>query len=276
MSDVGARMRTGHPHIAEGDAYILERVREFGRSRRAPRVLNVGCGGGYLAWRIAQEIPEVQIIAQEDYAPALDELHTRLGGTRARVVTMPVEEWSEPVDMVIGWGAHHHMMPSYVERVREFLTEGGVFLLGDEFCPEYCNEADRRRIDRANIIAIVDGFVLTNAAELSEHARSGRVPDAARDMESRRQQALWRWYRYVVDYAMERHYIDIASYELNAAHNDLRTGSSEEHKVSASIVERDLALRGFRQRSRHALGPVDEPEHRSFVLYELVRDTPRR
>ncbi|WP_394846243.1 methyltransferase domain-containing protein [Pendulispora brunnea] len=276
MSDVGARMRTGHPHIAEGDAYILERVREFARNRRAPRVLNVGCGGGYLAWRLAEEFPEAQIIAQEDYEPAFDELRKRLGNTRVRMVTVPLEQWAEPVDMVIGWGAHHHMVPSYVDRVRDTLTEGGVFLLGDEFCPDYCNEADRRRIEDAEIIAIVDGFVLTNANEIAEHARSGRVPDAAREMESRRQQALWRWYRYVVDYAMERNHIDIASYELNAAHNDLLTGSSEEHKVAARIVERDLVLRGFRQRSRHALGPVDEPEHRSFVLYELVCDTPRR
>jgi len=235
----------------------------------------VSCGGGYLAWRICNEIPEVEILAQEDFAAAFDELHGRLDGTRVRVSTMPVEHWTEPVDMVIGWGAHHHMVPSYVDRVREVLTEGGVFLLGDEFCPEYCNEADQRRIRDAEIIAIVDGFVLTHAAEIAEHGRSGRVPDAARDMESRRQQALWRWYRYVVDYAMERNHIDIASYELHAAHNDLRTGSGEEHKVAASIVERDLALRGFRQRSRHALGPVDEPEHRSFVIYELVGDVSR-
>jgi hypothetical protein len=142
--------------------------------------------------------------------------------------------------------------------------------LGDEFCPDYCDTRDRERLAAADRIEIVNGLLLTSADEVGEHRRTGRTPEAALAMERRRQQALWRWYRYVVDYAMARDHVDVAVYELRAAHDDLITGSSEEHKLAAAIVERDLALRGFRQLTRQAFGPANEPEHLSFVIYELA------
>jgi SAM-dependent methyltransferase len=270
--DVTALMRVGHPQIADGDEYILQRVDAWcARHGRAPRIFNVGCGSGWLARRLVDRVPRAEVLANEIDPTLLGQLRRRLEGTRARVVSTPFEEWREPVDILISWGSHHHLPRSYMDHARALLGEDAVFVLGDEFCPEYTDAADRARISAATVLEVVDGLVFTSAAEIEAYRQTGVAPESAQAMERRRRIALWRWYRYVVDYAVARDCFDVAIYELQSAHDDLITAFGDEHKMAPSIVERDMDLRGYRCLSRRSLGPVDEPDHQSFVVYEFAR-----
>jgi hypothetical protein len=82
---------------------------------------------------------------------------------------------------------------------------------------------------------------------------------------------LWRWYRYVVDEAIERGYYDIAVSELQSTHDDLITGSDAEHKFSATVVEKQVELAGFERRGRRLIGDERTPELQSMFVFEFER-----
>jgi SAM-dependent methyltransferase len=269
--DITALMRVGHPQIAEGDAYILERIRAAReRLGRPPSIFNVGCGTGWLASKLAREMPDADVIANELDPHHLAPLRRRLEGTRARIFDRSFEAFREPVDLVVSWGSHHHLPPAYLDHFRPLLGRSGVLVLGDEFCPDYLTEEDAARVAAAQTIRVARGFVLTRHDEVAAFEATGAIPEAARALEARRQRALWTWYRYVIDCAMERGIVPVAVDELRAAHGDLVTDYGDEHKLAARIVERDAALRGYRTLSRKQFGPADSPSLQSFVVFELA------
>lgn len=268
--DLAALMRKNHPQIAEGDAYIIKRVKKYCQRLGQPvRLLDVGCGTGYFASKLVKLVPNIELIATEEEPEIVVKLQHRLANTNVKVFNRPFEEWNEPVDIILSWGSHHHLSPNYLTHAKQVLKKDGILILGDEFCPDYCNETDAIRIANAEPIYIANGYILTNITEVENYKRSGEIPVMALELERRRQQALWVWYRYVVDFAMERNCIEVAIDELRATYNDLMTGSNDEHKMSPLITEQQFKLSGWRQLSKKCLGPVDVPQLQSFVIYEL-------
>ncbi|MEQ9486827.1 class I SAM-dependent methyltransferase [Coleofasciculus sp. F4-SAH-05] len=268
--DIAKLMRKGHPQIAEGDTYIMRLVKQHCQRLEPPvRLLDVGCGTGYFASRLLKQFSEIELIAAEAEPDIVVKLERRLANTNAKVFNCPFEEWNEPVDIILSWGAHHHLPSNYLIHAKQVLKKDGVFIVGDEFCPDYCDETDAVRIANAELIYIANGYILTTAAEVENYKRSGEIPPVALEFERRRQQALWIWYRYVVDYAMERNCIEVAIDELRATYNDLMTGSGDEHKMSPRIAEQEFKLGGWRQLSKKSLGSANAPEFQSFVVYEL-------
>ena len=151
------------------------------------------------------------------------------------------------------------------------LRDDGVFVLADEFCPEYCTGEELARVATAPVIHLANGFVLTDEAEVAGPSRDRCLAgDSALRMEARRRQALWYWYRFVVDEAMRGDHVEVAVAELQSAHDDLVTGDEAEHKLAPSIVERQVALAGFRVLKKHVLGPPDDPRLQSLIAYELA------
>jgi cyclopropane fatty-acyl-phospholipid synthase-like methyltransferase len=222
---------------------------------------------------LSKELIDARIVANES-EPALIRLaQQRLSGTSVELFSQSFLEWHEPLDVVVSWGSHHHLTPAYLDHVRHVLTPGGLFLIGDEFCPEYCFGDDLARIQDAEVIAICDGYVLTSHDEVSEYTKARTIPHAAIECEKRRQQALWAWYKYVVDIAFTRQNMTVAIAELHIAANDISTAFAEEHKLAPSIVERDLELRGFRMRSKHNLAPNRASRLQSFIIYEYTANS---
>lgn len=268
-NDVSALMRIGHPQIEEGDRIILDVIRRFSaRLGRRPRILDVGCGTGFFASRLLATVPDVDLVVQEDWPAAIDNLERRFAGTPARIFTGSVSNWTESVDVVISWGTHHHQPRTYLDHVKRFLAPGGLLILGDEFCPEYCFGEHAERIRDAARIYIANGYVLVDDEEIAAYERDGTIPEVAREIEKLRLQTLWRWYRYVVDWAMERDCLDVAVFELRAARDDLKTEDANEFKLSPLTVEKELESKGFEKRTRHATAPDEPLERQSFFIYE--------
>jgi hypothetical protein len=111
------------------------------------------------------------------------------------IYTRPLQTWERPVDIFYSAGTHHHLPHDYLAKVRGLLAPGGVYVVDDEFCPEYCRDEHAKRLERADILHIEGGYVFTNARELAAFKRDGSLPGHVVDLERRRQQALWRWYR---------------------------------------------------------------------------------
>lgn len=268
--DVSKLMRRGHPQIAQGDQYIINLVQQYAEGLERPvRVLDLCCGSGYLASKLVQKVPTIELIANEDESDLIPDLETRLEGTGVQIFPNSFLDWQEPLDIIISWGSFHHLPRIYIEHAKKVLRPEGILILGDEFCPEYCDGTHKERIISAETVEIADGYVLTTTAEVEAYQREQLLPSMALELELKRQQALWIWYRYVVDFAMAKNCLGVATYELKAAHDDLLTGEGEEHKMSPLIAEQELKLLGFSQKSQMSLGPVEIPEYQSFVVYEF-------
>ena len=269
--DVSALMRRGHPQIPNGDQYILKLVKEHcQRLGRPARILDLCCGSGYFAAKLIKKLPDLELIANEDELELIPHLQNRLGNTNAKIFPHPFTEWNEPLDIVISWGSFHHLPRHYLDHAKKVLGSDGILILGDEFCPEYCDVTHAERINQAEIIHIADGYVLTNTSEVETYQKENRLSPMAIDLEKRRQQALWIWYRYVVDFAMAKNCLEVATYELRAAHDDLLTNEGEEHKMSPLIAEQELKLMGFKQLSKQSFCSDDTPELQSFFVYEFT------
>jgi SAM-dependent methyltransferase len=263
-------MRLGHPDIFDGDRYIVELVRRHQRRLgRRIRVVDLASGSGFLSRMLAGEIADIDVIANEVEPNLVALARQRLADSRVEIFAAPFIELDREVDILISWGSHYHLSGDYVDHARRLLGGGGVLILGDEFCPEYCNKEDLQRIAAAEFIQVHGGYVITNLTELNAFRHERRVPQACLHMEGRRQRALWTWYKHVIDQAFRFDDMLVVMAELQTALDDLTTSLPGEHKLSPAIVERDFELRGFKQRSKKSIGSW-RPELQSFFIYEYV------
>lgn len=268
--DITEQMREGHLYIRDGDEYIISLVEQHCQHlERSAQVLEVGCGSGVFSEMLAARVPRANIVANEPDPSVAALAQRRLTKSGAELFTSPLEEWTEPLDILISWGAHHHLSKDYLDHAKRLLRPEGTLILGDEFCPEYCDAEDASRIAKAEVIHIANGFVLTSAAEVQTYQNEGYLPQRALDLEQRRQRALWNWYKYIIDYAMDHGYMDVALAELQITIDDLTTGFSNEHKLSPLFIERELELRGFLKLSKHLIGP-NAAKFQSFFIYEFA------
>jgi hypothetical protein len=241
------RVMDGHVYIRESIDTLLDMLgARIRRIQRRPRILELGCHAGVSTRWILERWPEVEVVVQD---------------TREDLL---------PIDVVVSIARHHHLSHDYLSTVRRGLESGGVYLLAEELCPEYCTAEHAARIGRAEALHIAGGWVFTSQAEIESYRAHGTVPPHVRDLERLRRRALWRWYRFVVDRAVDRGYYDIAAAELQSARDDLVTGSDAEHKLSPLIVERQFALAGFELLSKRYVRPTEAPERQSMIVYEYA------
>jgi SAM-dependent methyltransferase len=266
--DVGSIMRTGHPDIADGDAYIVDCVRKVRAEHGLPlRILDIGSGSGHLTMLLADALRDGVVIANEIVDTPIRQARTKLAGLHnAKVFDQPFETWTDLVDVVISWGSHHHLSHGYLKHVRRLLGPSGVFLVGDELCPEYLTTDDQRRLSRAARIDIVDGYIFDAEDDIKAYQETGVVPAWNLEIEQRRRIALWRWYKFVGDFAVERGAWEVLISELQIARDDLLTQFAGEHKTSPFLLERELTLAGFAIVDRKAIGPQRDAGQ-SCVVY---------
>lgn len=233
-----------------------------------PRVLELGSHAGITGEMLLNRVPNIELSVYDD-DPDLVALGRRRLESRG-VQHHAVLAGLEPFDLIYSIARHHHLPHDYLVEVRRVLKPTGAYLVADELCPEYCDEQHAARIRNAELLRVAGGYLLTNAAESADFDASGKLPQPAVDLENHRRRALWRWYRFVVDHAVERGYFDVAAGELQSARDDMVTGSDAEHKFSPLIVERQFELAGFRLVAKQPIAPAAPPEQQSFFVYEFA------
>jgi cyclopropane fatty-acyl-phospholipid synthase-like methyltransferase len=266
--DIGAVMRAGHPDVAEGDARIVEVVARFAREQgRSLRILDVGSGSGELTLALARQLPDCTVIANEVAANPAGQAEVKLGPLPNAVVSrVPFEAWDDPVDVVVSWGSHHHLAHDYLARVQALLPADGLLIVGDEFCPEYLSPEDRERLSGAPFLEVLGGYLFDDPADAAAFRCDGVVCARSRRWEQDRRKALWRWYKFVGDYAVARDAWDVVLAELVIARDDLITGFAGEHKTSPHLLACELSRAGFTVEERLEIGQRRR-ELLSFVVF---------
>jgi hypothetical protein len=271
VSEQYRRAVDGHVFIQSTfDALFETLARQRERFGPRPRVLELGSHAGFVTESLLARWPDFDIVVSDDDEALVALAQQRLSERTVRYHSKPLETLEERFDLVISVARHHHLEHGYLPAVRRVMKAESVYVLADELCPEYCGDEEIERIETARVLRIAGGYVFTSDAEFERFHEDGSVPRYASDLEARRQKALWRWYRFVVDHAVDRGYFDVAAAELQSARDDLVTGSKAEHKFSATIVEREFALAGFRRVSKRLIGPSENPERQSMFVYEFA------
>lgn len=266
------RSMVGHVYIQDTMDALHGTLEQCIRKLNRPvSLLEVGCHAGITTEGFLKRCPDADFVIWDDeHSDHVQTARAQLAGQKVEFHTESLESWERPADIAISVARHHHLPASYLKQVHRLLKPDGVYLIADELCPEYCFGEHAERIAKAEVLHIIGGYVLTSHTDVEAYEKQGILPAYALDLERLRQRALWRWYRFVIDQAVDRGYFDVAIFELQSTHDDLITGSLAEHKFSSRIVERQLELAGFRKISKQKVGPADQPEHQSFVVYEYV------
>ncbi|MEU8029602.1 class I SAM-dependent methyltransferase [Streptomyces sp. NPDC049099] len=152
-------------------ADVVEHI-TAGRTER-PLVVDLGCGPGSLAARLARRLPYADIVAA-DQDPLLLELARTHHADAARYVDTVIGEdgWTQalaldrPLDAAVSTTALHYLDPNTLRRVyRELaalLRPGGVLVNGDHFpqndavLAEVAGYVGRRRAERQRALAQED------------------------------------------------------------------------------------------------------------------------
>ncbi|APR87934.1 hypothetical protein A7982_13283 [Minicystis rosea] len=271
MNEYYRQVMDGHAYIRETIDALLETLgARIRRLERPPRILELGCHAGVSTEWLLERWPEAEIVVQDEREDLIEMARERIGVGLVTFHAGPVEALAEPFDIVMSIARHHHLPHDYLSGVRRVLRPGGVYLLAEELCPEYCAGEHAARISQAEVLHIVGGYVLTSNDDVASYRAGGSLPSHVLELEQLRRRALWRWYRFVVDHAVDRGCYDIAVAELQSTHDDLITGSDAEHKFSPLIVERQFALAGFNLLSKRHIGPAEDPERQAMLVYEYA------
>lgn len=142
-----------HLYIANADNFIKELVaKEAINSDKPIEVIELGCGPA----RILTLVGKVKNINLTgiDY----DENFIKYASEKIKELNLPIKlvcgdvagyKHNLPVEVFYSEGFHHHVkkglpLKSYLENIYKQLKTGGVYVLGDEYLPEYSNNNERR------------------------------------------------------------------------------------------------------------------------------------
>jgi SAM-dependent methyltransferase len=262
----------GHVYIRETLELLFETVgNRVSRLGPRPRLLELGSHGGFITPSLLQRWPQLEIVVSDENTELVDIARLRVVEPNVRFDCGPLGALGGPFDLVVSVARHHHLAHGYLNALHRVMKPDSVYVVADELCPEYCTGAELERIEGADTLHVSGGYVFTSHVDWRAFQEGGVVPPYALELEDKRRRALWSWYRFVVDHAVERGYFDIAAGELQSARDDFVTGSEAEHKFSPVIVEREFELARFRRLSKRLVGPRDDAARQGMFVYEFGR-----
>ena len=141
-------MTKEHLYISTSDLYIAKVISDRAKDG-ALEVVEVGCGPARITGLVGQAegISLTGVDVDSGYIKYAKE---KLKGRNIDVVNHDVCTYKhdKPVDIFYSQGFHHHMpkgdvTKSYLKNVYSCLKPGGVYIIGDEFVPEYRSAAER-------------------------------------------------------------------------------------------------------------------------------------
>ncbi len=148
--DYNNLMTTQHLYIHISDAYIA-RVIDDRAKKGAREVVELGCGPARIIGLVRQT-KEINLTGVDIDKEFIEYAKNKLKGKQVEIVNSDICTYkhAKPVDIFYSQGFHHHMPKgevtnSYLKNVYSQLKPGGIYIIGDEFVPEYVSSEDREK-----------------------------------------------------------------------------------------------------------------------------------
>ncbi len=141
-------MSKEHLYISTSDLYIAKVIADRAKDNML-EVVEVGCGPARITGLVGQA-EGINLTGVDVDGSYIKYAQEKLKGRNIKVVNHDVCTYKHgtPVDIFYSQGFHHHMpkgkiAKSYLKNVYSCLKPGGVYIIGDEFVPEYSSAAER-------------------------------------------------------------------------------------------------------------------------------------
>jgi SAM-dependent methyltransferase len=272
---------------------IERHITDIENSNKKIEAVELGCGPARLLQRIAM-VKNLRVTGIDH-----DPVFIKDGGKILReksvhadmlVADMATYTHLRLVDVFYSQGVHHHIekgaqTTAYLMNVRRQMNPGGVFIVSDEFLPEY-KTSDERKIRtviwHSHIIAhaLADGYARLaeeEAKTVLDDLNENEDKDALKSIEQI--ETVLGAATKINDFA-ERGLLIEAEYfsqelldSLSKMRTTKKTGnpsvdlSRGDFKISASVFQKEVEAAGFRIEQSFGIGPVDSiGGFRIFVL----------
>jgi trans-aconitate methyltransferase len=147
--DYNRIMTEEHLYISAADRFLADSIKEEINNSCA-HVVELGCGPGRILPLIRKTIPDAHlsaIEADEDFAQYAKSL---VIDANINIIMSDVASYKfeNPVNVFYSQGFHHHVSKAtktkqYLQNIYNNLVKNGIYILSDEFLPEYNDEQQR-------------------------------------------------------------------------------------------------------------------------------------
>lgn len=145
--DYNRLMSKEHLYILAADQFIVETIKE--EAQKGSEVVELGCGPARVLSLIAQ-IPDIKLTGVDVDSNFLNYSREVLKDTsvQLRYGNAEIYQHDKPVDIFYSQGFHHHISKglkttNYLQNLYNQLKSGGIYILSDEFVPDYQDENER-------------------------------------------------------------------------------------------------------------------------------------
>jgi len=150
--DYNKIMSEQHLYISASDKFLSDVIsREVGDLIHA-EVVELGCGPGRILGLIRNSNPHAKITAIEADKTFADYARNLSADLNIKIIIDDVEtcKLNHLVNVFYSQGFHHHVSKerkthAYLVNIFNQLVPGGIYILSDEFLPDYKNEDERER-----------------------------------------------------------------------------------------------------------------------------------
>lgn len=146
--DYNELMTNQHLYIDVSDRFINKKISEICANGKK-NVIELGCGPGRVSQLIAN-LNGIEYIGVDIDPVFINYASSIITSKNAKFIVADIEtvSFEQPVDIFFSQGFHHHIRKGentdkYLVNIYKQLVPGGVYILSDEFIPDYSDNGDR-------------------------------------------------------------------------------------------------------------------------------------
>lgn len=275
-------MTNEHLYISTADMYMFKVIEKLAKEKRL-NVVEIGCGPARITQNIAK-IANIELTAIDidpvfiEYAK--DILYPINKDVKVICGDVTTFKSNKSIDIVYSQGFHHHISKGketldYLANIYSQLSEGGIYILSDEFVPNYTSNEDRNIklvIWYAHVIAHAarNGYMFLAREEAKTFLDDIQEGSEEQGIKSEEQIKLVLEHVQEIDQAAKRHdmvganaYAKDFLMKLQKLFNLKLNGdmtidlSRHDYKICDRIMREEVEGVGFAVESCKSFGPVD-------------------
>lgn len=182
-------MSNQHKYIATSDKFIFTFVFDLVKSFDSPNVLEIGPGPMRISYPILQTLWDADVnfnFSILDIDREFIKFNKKIIKNQNLPITIIEDDIGSlkvniKIDIAISQGFHHHISSEYLYNLYSIISEGGFYIISDEFLPDYADEQDRKIKAIVWYSHIISNAISGSNFELAREEAKTLLDDIAED-----------------------------------------------------------------------------------------------